>query len=83
MSKKKNTHHVSNREKLVEQRTKVRRRRLNFLVAGGITLTLYLMADYFYDIPLEWYALTLWIFPLAWFFDTQYLKKINDELQHH
>lgn len=83
MSKKKTTHKPSGREKLLEARTRVRKRRWIFASLGITLLTSFLLIDYLYDFPGEWYALTLWIFPLAWVLDTQYLRKIDNDLRHH
>lgn len=84
MSKKnKSTHKPSSREKLLATRSRVRKRRLLTALVGALILLSFLVADYLRDIPGEWYALTLWIFPLAWLLDSQYLRKIEADLRHH
>lgn len=84
MSKKnKPANKPSNREKLLAIRIRVRKRRLITAIVGILILMAFLIADYLRDIPGEWYALTLWIFPLAWLLDSQYLRKIETDLRHH
>jgi len=84
MSKKnKTTAKPSGREKLLATRARVRKRRWVTASVGVLLLSAFLIADYLRDIPGEWYALTLWVFPLAWLLDSQYLRKIEMDLRHH